>query len=466
MALAALAAFALSLFATTDEATAQNRCAWEVTGRLVAEMRHGPTQAAFGADAALANVRVRVQARARTIGNNFGTWRRWGPRDLETDANGDFTVAMERNCRDRQFRVQVRFENDDIKMIRGPGRRTNETVWYMAHNDVVAGNTRTNADITIDLGDLRFGRNEPFQRGQFTPRSHAGMWVLARATVEHLAGMANRFAFRRQLRIRYPFDGTLDRALGGDARASFVSPIGFEQRRTVNIVRFARQAGGMEDHWDLSASGPDTLLHEIGHFWAYDVSQGENCLFTALVALGDTHVLMPTPCPAFHEGFAEWFSEALMTDILGEAATLPDTRDQISTGWGEPLPTIDVAERRDNAWTSWLHTLTLDNIRRYDFHEAGEAGAPSTIDLLPAVPAESDGCVEQPDIGTRQVLQIFLRHPNRGQPRFLRQNQLRLTPFLERAVDILPQLTDSHHAAFMALMDPQGTLEASSLFCD
>ncbi len=441
---AAILAGALALFG--GGAAEAAKCDWTVSGTLRVEYaRLAEMAAREGGTAPLANVRVKVSARSKVLGV-WGTWNKW--EKTRGDGDGRFTVGKRKNCGDRQFKVEVKFEDDDLEIRHETATSSLTKVkWYEAVQDADNGRVRTSS--TVNLGTLTFRPGGGAELGDFEARRHAELWGLYHLVFDHLAAKGPKFAFKSRVKIKYPHNSLL----APDAvEASYVNP-------TTEVMYIYRSRDGSEDHFTV-----ETLLHELGHRWAFERFRGELCLTLDLITSGDTHDLADDPCVAFHEGFAKYFQQQLENELFGEAPDLPYNRARLDAGVGFPptaLTSIDLLQRFDEGWWTVLTSITLPAIHRYDYGTADRAVGTGRIAERTLVPR----FCSPPSISFKNLLRVFEPKSSAGYPEYLDRGDTTLDGFLTRADAILGSMDADDRNLFMVLADPASSLQPADLLC-
>ncbi len=427
--------------------TAQARkCDWTVRGTLRVAYERLPEMAALtGGTGALADVLVKVSARSKVAGI-WGSWKTW--ETTRTDSRGRFTVAKRKGCGDRQLKIEVKFQDGGLEIRhRTATSSVTKVKWYEVVQDADGGRVRTSS--TIDLGALTFRAGAPAQLGDFEARHHAELWSLYRLVFAHLAAKGPGFAFKNTVKIKYPHDS---RVVPNAREASYVNP-------TTKVIYIHRSRDGRTDQFTTA-----TLLHELGHRWAFERSRGEVCLTLDLIMTGDTHDLADDPCVAFHEGFAKYFQQQLERELFGEAPDLPYNRARLNSGVGWQrirLTNLDLMGRLDEGWWSVLTTLSLARLYTYDFGTAG--GRVGNGRITPtAVTGRS--CVG-PSVTFTEVLRVFEPDARAGFPEYLDRADTTIDGFLTRADAVLTRMDADERSMFLALADPAGTMQPEDFLC-
>ena len=312
---------------TTDAGTTipagGSSCMWNVKGRLVVRT---PTVEGLDDNDPIAGVEVKVSGRS-------GLWFNEWDTDV-TDANGDFSVPNI-ECSHSRVKVEARLKDDRLR-VKGPS----SPEWYLLYEN--AGEL---APSTIDLRREPFGA-ESGDQGSSQARTDAQTWIVHQRALDHLDDLG------------YPAlnDVTVHNPATLAPNGSWSDPILHE-----NHIEPA------------NSTSLDTMLHELGHAWAYPREIGEGCLTSAVIADQDTHDFEENPCTAFNEGFADFFADKLelSMDVNGvvstsetESSVMPRNRaDLVSSG----LISLDRMETNEFGWEQAFQVLTTPDITRHLF---------------------------------------------------------------------------------------------------
>lgn len=197
------------------------------------------------------------------------------------------------------------------------------------------------------------------------------------------------------------------------------------------------------DQWSV-----DTIVHEVMHLWNYQQTGVSNWL-AAVCFDGNTHGFQEQPAIAFHEGFAEWAKNELMTRLWGRPRVRPTSRFGLAQ---RDLNDVDTLERSDFGVLAGLHLLTTPDIHGHIFGTS--ASAPDGRPTATATgPADLSGlsCPASPEIDLFDVLRVFLPHPAQGWPTYWQvgQKEFGLVEFYRRASDILPPFDNATKALYL-----------------
>lgn len=403
---------------------------WTVKGALKATHQISELSTKFGSTSALEGVLVKVSARTK-VGPLWGTYNKWG--EVRTDANGKFTISKEKDKSKRQFKVEVKFDDSKMEVRHKTATSSLTKVkWYTVIKDEEKNSG------TIDFGNLTFSQGGKHDLGNTEPRGHADIWKLMHLVIDRLEAMGSNFEFTTKLKAKSPHDGVANPDI------PYANP-------TTKVVY-------IPDGW-LNAS---TILHEFGHVWIYNHMKGEICLTETLILTQNTHGLVEDNCVAFGEGVAAYFKDKMMEELFGHQPELPLNRHHISSTL--KLTDLDMVQRHDMGWLSFLHSLSLANIYKYDFLTADASNSSgSSVQQKGVVPL---GCAS-PNIGFQNVLNIFNENSSKGYSSKLKRDETTILAFLDRAKGILTnKMTTENREMFENLARPQKTGQPSDWLCE
>ena len=322
--------------ASNGDGIYDNFCEWTVTGRLTVS---NPTVDGVNHGDPVAGVEVRLSGRTtpKVVGIGIPLpYTQWDA--ATTDTNGEFSLSYQQ-CGAREAKIEARFESDDL-------RTTSSTSpdWYELH--------KTPGAITptsILLGDEPFG-GETGAQALTQARIDAQTWIVYRKALDHLAAIGQPSLL----------DVTVDNpAIVSTNTDSWADPVLHE----IHIA-------------PANTTSLDNMLHELGHIWAYPREIGEDCLITAVAPppFGDgsfsTHDQVETPCVAFNEGFADFFSNKLEEEMNSEALlasseplnmTTPMNRATLNDNG---LVSLSSVATNELGWDQVFRVLTSDDITR------------------------------------------------------------------------------------------------------
>ena len=334
---------------TPDETHQSHDCTWRVTGRLLVR---DPTLDGVEDRDPIAGVKVKVSGRSSP-----GSYREWDTD--ETNSNGEFSVSRS-GCGRRVVKVEAKFESDsDDLRVKGPDSPT----WYELYESANA----------LEASDIELN-GEPFGpgyggggQGTSQGRTDAQTWIAFRKALDYLD------------EIGYP--SLNDTVVNNPAS---LAPDGSWSDPITHGIHIS----------PAHTNSLDTMLHELGHAWAYPREIGEGCLTTAL-SDGSTHDRAETPCAAINEGFAKFFSNKLELELNADGAlasselvssVTPSTRAELisctlcdSSGLPNGLVSLGSIETSEYGWDQVFRVLTSSDLTRQLFGPGfGAAGLVST----------------------------------------------------------------------------------------
>lgn len=418
---------------------------WTVTGRIMVSI----PLPEFGTSLPLSNVEVNVSA--RKFGNNV--WNSWDK--VRTDANGRFTVTNKKDKDGRQFKIEVKFEDDDLAVY-GDERGGVVTTagfrcrWLLIHQD--GGGTKRNSG-TTDLNDITFSDgqaaiNESVRR-DFVPVRSAGIWHIYKRVISFMKN--NGVSFTSKVHIQYPQDGVLD----DSKEASYANPY----NKMVYLVKNTQK-----DQYTLS-----TIVHELMHLWMYGHCTGEIRLSTQAAANSGTHdARQEKPFVAFQEGFAEWAKNRLLPIALGittpiftygyEDSGVPLLRSKLNAIGSSSL---DEMSHYEEAWNSVFNLLTVNDLHELDLNtnsDSNEVHAERNF-----VPPSALTCAS-PNIGFAGLLKMFLKDKDKGHRDYIEENEMNVEYFISRACDMIDVLNNLKET-LKSLLNPANTEQPHDLLC-
>jgi len=450
----------------TSAAAADIMCDWRIEGQVLVEHQMpvpmftdetGPWREGFSP---LAGIEVRIRGNAPNV-PGWVTWDR-----VFTDDEGRFVYEERKTCNRRVLRVDVKFANDDLRIIRAADSwfdGDNETFeqlspWYTIINDRADDKIRTNT--TINLSPRVFGPDRNHEQGDEKAYQRADIWVAMTEMMNELEDMGSAYEFQDRVNIAYPlfeedFEGINPFAVPYSSGLTFIT-------------------GG---YFNLA-----TVYHEVGHIWAYQQSRGEGCLASELAYQGlfhgeDTHTITRDACPSFHEGFAEFFGQHLANRVMGADESLPAARFYLADfieGQTDPetdetgVPNLSTAARIDRGWQSLLFMMTTPRLQTYDFltQDDDYSDGKQCGDIMSGF--HDSSCVRPSaslqvcfnpieEASFQDILSLFQSHSSQGYYNRLTTDDLTLASFLERARSILDNVDADTVSTYQTLLDPSRT---------
>jgi hypothetical protein len=422
---------AAAFFLTPINALAA-KCNWTVTGKLAVKHKLQELKEKFNGESLLKGVIVNVSARKK-IGALWGPWGNWG--SVRTNRNGKFLISKRKSCDKRKFRVRVKFKSSNLEVRHKKSHPLNWVKWH-----TVIKNRRHRAG-RISYGQLTFKPGGKRALGSFEARRQADIWVLYKMAIRHVRRMGRGYAFTTKVKVKYPHKGPVK----DDIESSYADPT----TKEIWIIKNSKK-----DQFSTR-----TLLHELGHIWAYNHSSGEICLTQELLKPPHTtHGLVKDHCAAFHEGFAEYWMGKMLQALFGKSAPLPFNRKWLASKYG--LTALRRVQRHDRGWVSVFRMLTTPNIHKYDFGTAltGAEG------YVVAKSSARKGCTS-PKITFKNILRAFNPRSSKGYPKQLARKETTISKFLNRSAAILGPMTGKHSTMYKKLADPSKTSQPSDSLC-
>ena len=416
-------------------------CTWSVTGQLSVEHQLSELQAKYGGKSYLKGIKVKVSAKEKIFGV-WGTWNSWG--EEITSSSGSFSVTKTKNCNPRRFKAEVKFQSDDLEVRYqySTSDPLTDVKWYTIYEETEGEHDAG----TLSLGEKTFSSSGRQDLNDWEARRHADIWVLYQLAIEYVASLGSDYQFTTQIKVKYPHDGIA----GDNVETSYANP-------TTKVIYIVKNS--VKDCFNTP-----TLLHELGHIWAYNHTTGEICLTETLLSNGSTHGLVDDPCTAFHEGFADWWMDKMTEALFGTSPPLPYNRAYLSTGGlGTALTSLSLMQRHDDGWISVFHTLTTKDLHRYTFKESGSSVTSPYIEIKP-ITIMTTNC-SSPDLSFKNVLRVFNEDASAGYPSKLSRDDTTIDAFLTRVEKILSSFTSDHRDLYKDLVDPSKTVQPSEKLC-
>lgn len=466
-ALAAVAAPALAVLAA-NPAAAATTCTYNVSGKVVTTDNRlnfhdtfsvSDSTDALAADTPLAGAKVRVS----TSWSGLGVFDVWSEKTLGSDGSFSFsktwTGAFDCSFK-RDYKVDVSFEDSELEIGTSP--------WYTVKQD--SGSARSAG--THNLGTLRFKDGAAKDAGDDDARIAAETWVVVHRAIDLL--QSEGVGYTSKITVHNP-NRTVTSWMPDGMEGSYADP-----------------GGSMTAYIDDDASQKvGTILHEIGHLWAYQHSTGEECLTDAWWADLSTHDATETSCVAFHEGFAAYFGDMLsweldQADLLNGSAEYPAAfnREGISNlsdyFSGADFADIDNLSGVQTSEFGWMHAFrvldqkqlgaavfsTLDVAIDIDGDGSadpfvgsatGTGTGTGTIALPAGTVISGSTCDRAPNLDLFDVLNVFGSSFNSSSPT--------VESLLSRADSRLTDFDATDASNYKTLIDPAKSSEPSSMYC-
>lgn len=411
-------------------ATADAACNWTVKGDLKVQHRLTELKQQYGTSA-LENVEVKVSAKHKVAGV-WGTWGSWST--VRTKADGTFSTTESKNCANRRFKVEVKFQDSDLEVRHETATSsTTKVKWYT----ILEETSGSRSAGTYNIGTKTFMANGAKDLKDDEAWAHADIWFLYKKAIAKAASYGSAYAFTTKIKVKYPHNSWV---AGDNVEASYANP-------TTKVIYIFRSNDGKEDHLNVG-----TLLHEMGHIWAYNHTSGEICLTETLVTKGNTHGLVGDSCVAFHEGWAEYFSDEMTRALLGGDKQLPYARPKLQS---MGLTSQSLVQRHDDGWWSVFHTLSTPKLHNYDFNTATSGRV--TLDPTKLMQCQS------PNVTFKQVMSVF--NAGGSYSSKLSRSETTITSFLDRAAARVSGLSSADASTIKALVNPASTVQARDNMC-
>jgi hypothetical protein len=351
-----------------------------------------------------------VEVSGANVGKIYGSWG-----TVHTDANGKFTLKKEKNKDKRYFKVKVRFRASDNKLDVNTAFLSNPLAsdW----NEVFESADKTDGpNLNIGTKTFRVGASGDLGGDR---AKRAAIFYYAKTVMDNLAAKGGGIEFTGPINFAYP--------------AKLPSAASYSNGVTNTAYILGSDKG---DH-----ANADTVLHEMMHLWNYQHNSGITNWLDAVWGDQNTHSFQEEPNIAFHEGFAEWAKNELMTLLWSKSKVKPANRKSLNDF---KLTSLSTLERNDDGVMQGLHLLTTTNIHGWTFGTKTNApsGAGSTGSgrgFSSAVLTDGGNHSQSPLVDFHDVLKVFLPNSGKGFPKMWavgdKDNGLRV--FFDRASAIL-----------------------------
>ncbi|MFO7567941.1 MAG: hypothetical protein R6X02_35195 [Enhygromyxa sp.] len=409
------------------------KCNWTVKGKLDVDHQLAELKQAYGTSA-LENVQIKVSAKHKVLGA-WGTWNSWPI--VRTKADGSWSVTQKKNCAKRRFKVEVKFQDDVVEVRhRTATSSTTKVKWYTILDET----SGSHSSGTFNLGTKTFKAGGARDLKDDEARAHADIWVLYKLAAAKAASFGSAYKFTTKIKVKYPHNSAV---APDSSEASYANP-------TTKVIYIFRSNDGTQDHFKVS-----TLLHELGHIWAYNHTSGEICLTETLVTTFNTHGTVNDPCVAFHEGWAEYFADEMKRALFGGTKTLPYARPMLVA---KGLDTKSKVQHNDDGWWSVFHTLSTPDLHKYEF---GTASSSTPNNRITATAAPQVNC-SSPNISFKQMMSVF--NAGNGYDKLSRSDTT-IAKFFDRAAARLSNLSSSQSNSVEKLVNPASTVQPRDEFC-
>ncbi|NOS85938.1 MAG: hypothetical protein HOP31_12410 [Ignavibacteria bacterium] len=418
---------------------------WIVTGRLMVDI----PLAEFSANVPLPNAEVNISA--RKFGNNI--WNSWGK--VRTDSEGRFTLTKEKNNDKRQFKIEVKFEDDELGVYGDELGGLLSTIrfsakWILAHQD--GGGVSRGAG-TTELFDITFSDNSSSstapERSEFDNVRNAALWHIYKKIIRFMSD--GGVPFTSKVHVKYPHEGVKKDI----EETSFADPF----NKMIFIIK-----NSARDQFTLNI-----IIHELMHIWMYGHCSGEFRMATqGLVNRGTHDARQNKTFVAFQEGFAEWAKNRLLDLVFAQTTPInsygyPDNGLPLLRSKLVSIGASSLAEmpHYEEVWNSIFNFFTVGNLHELDLNTnsiADEVHAERSNIQPPII------ICHPPNIGFTGLLKIFLKDKDKGHRDYIEENEMDLENFLTRLCDMsVPNKNKKEE--LKALLDPTADGLPSGLFC-
>lgn len=420
---------------------------WTIKGRLVVDHLLPELVEMHGSRSALAGIQVKVSARSKVL-TAWGTWNAWDT--VITGTDGHFQVSKDKGSDRRQFKVQILFDSDMLRIKEG--KQTSVEIgadgfpidvdidltdkdWQEVFNDK-DHDTERKAGVH-DLGDIVVT--------DAVARKHGEIWIHYNAILDLFASFGPALAFKDKIVVKYPM------SISPQASASYWNPL--------NGHGYIK-----EDEFNTYV-----LTHELMHAVEYPICSGETSMVWQLIKHGTTHQEREnTTYVPFLESFADFaavkvlqaISDGKLQNFLEHAPyTRPDHPfyrgyiGKILKDDERNLANLDYTER---GWYGLFSVLTFAFLDRIDVDRTftdvnGEDDHYAFESLFSAISDLKLGFTLQ------QLLSVFLARPSASVKAVISTDEMNFRDFLDRAGKILPGLDADTIRSVKSMLNPVGT---------
>jgi len=182
---------------------------WTVKGQVVVDHLLPELAEAFAGRSALAGITVKVSARSKVL-TGWGWWNSWG--QVTTNQAGHFEVSETHDSDLRQFKVEVAFDSDDLRVKQGQETSVKidsngfpldidfdltDKDWYEVLNDSSGGSGSGGRKAgVIDLGNIPLNTT--------AARKHGDIWCLYQSIINLFKSYGKDYAFSKRVVVKYP----------------------------------------------------------------------------------------------------------------------------------------------------------------------------------------------------------------------------------------------------------------------
>lgn len=455
---------------------------WKVEGRISLKSNDSTIANVFPGMLPLAGVQVKVSAREKILGV-WGPFNSWDT--VTTNSDGYFEVKKEKDKSDRQFKIEVLFKDNTLKiypendglwntitegftdmfgqitdkvedaveqLLEQTSRIAYDVKWFKILDE--DKDDKKHSHGTIDFGYFIFGGSSKQDLGDSIAVKHATAWFVYKKVFSVFNGFGKTLHFddKKPVALKYPHDNPI---IGDNTEAAYSDPYNY----IIFIIRNKKS-----DWFNV-----DTIVHELMHIWAYQHCEKEKAMAWQLAIHGSTHSgLQKKSFVAFHEGFAEWASNRLTRLIFGKDSDIyggtTDTGVPFSRRFlkGKNVKNESDIDKSEYAWISLFNILMTPDLHLHNFNSSTDYAAAMSSS---SVTVPSRHVCSSPALTFDEILSVFIEHESDGYKKVLTKNEMNLDDFLERAKDISDKVTQDHVEAIKILLDPSKTDSAVSVIC-
>lgn len=462
---------------------------WIINGDIKVRHELQEVKDAFTETGPLGGILVQVSAKQKALGV-WSPWNSWA--NVITDSSGHFEVKNEKSDNKRRFKIEVKFKSDELKIfgahsallrtvlgsllalltnaqltgiifiqiLKLVSRILYKTEWHKIYEE---GDNIEHNHGTVNLpvaGELIFEAGGKHSLGEDEPRKHAQIWFIYSKTFKFLKDLGQEIPYTRPVAIKYPhhnplFDLNLpigNITISNVIEASYTDP--------------ANQIIYLIENSDHSEFRLDIMIHELMHIWMFRRTRGELTLAWQNTVHGGVHNLPEEHSyVSFHEGFAEWSSNQAQRQLFKvERPTVYEKFDDVGLPFSRKglrdneLTSLAEADRNEFAWISLFNMMVTNNLHKFDFN-----GALGFVEDN-FTPNPLQAC-SSPFIITRDVLRVVSANPDRGIDENITKDEMTIDGFLNRALALIPSLTEAHTGLYKRLLDPNDTVNPHDILC-
>ena len=428
------------------------------------------------------DLQVKVSAREKILGV-WGPFNSWDT--VSTKSDGSFEVKKDKDKSDRQFKIEVLFKDNTLKiypendglwntitegftdmfgeitdkvedaveqLLEQTSRIAYDVKWFKILDE--DKDDKKHSHGTIDFGDFIFGGSSKQDLGDSIAVKHATAWFVYKKVFGVFNGFSTSLHFddKKPVALKYPHDNPI---IGDNTEAAYSDPYNY----IIFIIRNKKS-----DWFNV-----DTIVHELMHIWAYQHCEKEKAMAWQLAIHGSTHSgLQKKSFVAFHEGFAEWASNRLTRLIFGKDSNIyggtTDTGVPFSRRFlkGKNVKNESDIDKSEYAWISLFNILMTPDLHLHNFNSSTDYAAAMSSS---SVTVPSRHVCSSPALTFDEILSVFIEHESDGYKKVLTKNEMNLDDFLRRAADISDKMTVNHIQMIKDLLNPSKTDAAVDIVC-